>query len=119
MTGTHATVEVGPGDVTISARNSACCADSDVAIAAGEAGGSKSITLGWLPGSVTPRCKDAGVQVRIDGLAWTLGRPFTVPIERANGSEKVRVTFTRGTDELDDHNLDIKYHQNMDVTCKF
>jgi eukaryotic-like serine/threonine-protein kinase len=118
--GSHASVEVGPGEVKIAVRNRMCCVDGETIIGAEKKPGPIDVSLHWLPASLTPRCADRRAMVRIGSRSWKRDSKFTVPVKSVTGTEKVKVTFfVDGTDKVDDQEIDLHYGEDREVLCRF
>jgi hypothetical protein len=99
-------------------RNPACCVEEERAVAPGPVPDELRVDLAFAPGAVTPRCARTGVTAQVSGRAWTLGVPAPIPITNTMGRSKVTVTFTDGADYLDEQRIDVRYKQDLVVTCR-
>ena len=108
------TTELGE---VISARNVTCCQEKQILVTKKNSD-SIRLRLGFLPGSLTPRCNSPEVKVSINGKSSRINKPATIVINRATGTESINVHFIQG-DSIDKQRISIKAKESKEVSCDF
>lgn len=115
LNGGRAELPVPATPTVITARREDCC-ESDTRTVGPEAAGQQvAMTLGFLPGQLTPRCDREGVQVEIDGRPARLDHPFVITFDGALARRTVTVRFIGET--ITTETVSVRYAESKDVTC--
>lgn len=111
-------IEAGPGDARLTFRNASCCQEATALLPRDAVGSVLKMHLAYLPGQLTPQCKEPGVRVKVNGGVARLGKPATIAITRFTGTESVRVEFI-SQQKVDEQRVTVKAMQAKEVTCNF
>jgi hypothetical protein len=115
--GGAADLPIADADVPIRIRNAACCEEEARTVRPDEAGNPVSVSLGFLPARLIPRCPVAGAQVAIDDKPARLDASYSIPIPSL-GTATIVVEFV-ANDKIDKQRVKVKYNDEHEVTCRF
>jgi len=112
-------VPVAGAPVKLTARN-ACCQADGITVGPADVGKAapRLLKLGYLPGTIVPRCKVAGVRVQIDGRSVDLDKPAPITFGDSIRSEKQVLVEFIGADRVDPQKVTVRAHDTREVTCK-
>ncbi len=120
VTGTVAHVAIPGSARSVSFRNTKCCQRKSIAIPRVGSLDRIKVTLGFLPGKLTPECDTPGIRVSIDGRRARLGSATVIPSRGTMGRRAVRVVFfSDDSRRLDERTVQIGYKQSKVIRCKF
>lgn len=118
ISGDHIPVRIGPGKITITARNPACCVEATRVIAPSFAAAEIDMALAYLPARVVPKCDVPGVRVQVSGRPARLGRATPIFFDTTLGTRTVEVVFFRAdSSAIDKQHVRVTYDQTKTVTC--
>ena len=103
-------------EISINARNDACCEASSRKLHRSDAAGPVSVSLAYLPAQIIPRCDDDHVQVRIDGRVARLGVAAIIPFGDTTQDQKTVVVEFVGQ-RISKHQIKVAAAQTQDVRC--
>ena len=111
------TVPAGTQFVMVEARNDKCCEPTQQKIRPEQNGKTVTMTLGFLPARITPRCDVPDVVAQIDGKPVRLGKAATISFgDTTQTTRSVVVEFVGKT--IDRHELTVTYAEVKEVACK-
>jgi serine/threonine-protein kinase len=103
-------------DVEVQITNPLCEAQTR-RFKAKDAGSSITVTLGFLPATLTPVCAVPGVTVRIGGQAARIGDPKSIPFDQNRTTSKKTVVVEFIGETIDRQELTVTPTQELKVTC--
>lgn len=113
----RAILRVGPGAHSVEVRNPQCCQPLEREITAAEPGGIISVSLGYLPATITPKCKVPGVRVQINQKPARLDHKTPIPISGGLARQDVTIMFFG--ERTDKQQIQVRYNESKVVTCAF
>jgi len=104
------------GELSITARNDACCESETRTLHLSDAGKTVPLYLAFLPGRVIPHCDTPNVQVTIDGRSARLDQPWVIAFGGSTQMQRtVKVEFVGDT--IDEQRVTVMANQTLDVKC--